>query len=277
MSAFIDQAGAPPAASGPARDAHLRARLPQACQRGDMHLEYQPICDLRSGRALGFEALLRWREAGALVPPAEFIPLAEASGDIAALSDWMVAQACRDLAAFGAPCVVSLNVSAGQLVAPGFAGRFIATLRAGGVDPARVGVEVTESVLIAEPAQAIASLADLRRAGVRVAIDDFGTGFSSLAYLRDLPFDVVKVDRSFVAGATEDRVSQAILEAVALIGRRIGVAILAEGVETQAQRDWLSGAGFTLGQGYLFGRPAPAAHWRAPVAPAAIAGEAGGG
>ena len=267
MSAFIDQAGA-------ARDAHLRARLPDACARGDMHLEYQPICDLRSGRALGFEALLRWRDSGALVPPAEFIPLAEASGDIAALSDWMVAQVCRDLAAFGAPCAVSLNVSAGQLVEPDFASRFVASLRGQGADPASISVEVTESVLIAEPAQAIAALADLRRAGVRVAIDDFGTGFSSLAYLRDLPFDVVKVDRSFVAGAAEDRVSQAILEAVALIGRRIGVAVLAEGVETQAQRDWLAGAGFALVQGYFFGRPAPAAHWRAP---AAIAGEAGEG
>ncbi len=264
-----------------ARRDHLRARLPHACGRGDMHLEYQPICDLRSGRALGFEALLRWRDGGALVPPAEFIPLAEASGDIAALSDWMAGQACRDLAALGSACAVSLNVSAGQLVEPGFAGRFAQTLRAAGVDPARMGVEVTESVLIREPGQAIAALSDLRRMGVRVAIDDFGTGFSSLAYLRELPFDVVKVDRSFVTGATEDPVSQAILEAVALIGRRIGVVVLAEGVETQGQRAWLVEAGFALGQGYLFGRPAPADHWRdqrrsqkRPAA-ASIAGGAG--
>ena len=106
---------ASPGAESP-REALLRARLPGACARGEFEVEYQPICDLRSGRALGFEALLRWRDAGALVPPDEFIPLAEESGDIAALSDWMVARACRDLAALGAACGVSLNVSSGQLV-----------------------------------------------------------------------------------------------------------------------------------------------------------------
>lgn len=265
-----EEPAASPGAATP-RAALLRARLPGACARGEFEVEYQPICDLRSGRALGFEALLRWRDAGALVPPDEFIPLAEESGDIAALSDWMVARACRDLAALGAACGVSLNVSSGQLVEPGFAARFVERLRAAGVDPARVSVEVTESVLIREPGQAIAALAHLRGAGVRVAIDDFGTGFSSLAYLRELPCDVVKVDRSFVAGATQDAVSQAILEAIAQIGRRIGVAVLAEGVETQDQRDWLAQAGFALGQGYLFGRPAPADHWSGRSADAAIA------
>ncbi|OEC36347.1 diguanylate cyclase (GGDEF) domain-containing protein [Pseudomonas cuatrocienegasensis] len=236
--------------------------LRDAVEAGRISIELQPQLDLNSGAVIGVEALARWRQAdGQSVPPLQFIPLAETTGYILPLGDLLLRlslQAAKRLADAGYGGVrVAVNVSAAQLLQPDFVERFDAHLRAAEVRAQQVEVEITESVAMRNFDSVCSQLRALRERGVSVAIDDFGTGFSSLSYLRLLPADRLKIDRSFIMeiGAVADH--QLIAEAVIQIAARVGMQVIAEGVETPLQADWVRQHGCHEAQGYLFGKPMP--------------------
>lgn len=240
----------------------LLLALRDAVEAGRISIELQPQLDLASGAVIGVESLARWRQAdGRLVPPLQFIPLAETTGYILPLGDLLLRlslQAAKRLADAGyAGIRVAVNVSAAQLLQPDFVERFDAHLRAAGVRAQQVEVEITESVAMRNFDSVCGQLSALREKGVSVAIDDFGTGFSSLSYLRLLPADRLKIDRSFIMeiGSVADH--QLIAEAVIQIAARVGMQVIAEGVETQEQADWIREHGCQEAQGYLFGKPMP--------------------
>jgi EAL domain-containing protein (putative c-di-GMP-specific phosphodiesterase class I) len=251
-------------AGGAARArADLAADLRRALSGGELSLVFQPVVELATGRAVGAEALARWRhpELGP-VEPAEFVPLAEDTGTIGALGEWVMAEACRALpaldAALGPRSVLSINVSAHQLAGPGVAARMRAALHASGADPRRVAVEITESALLARLDEAGRTLAELRACGVRVYLDDFGTGYSSLSYLHRLPVDGIKIDRSFVHGLPADERSRHLVASIVGLARALDVQVVAEGVDDAAQVDVLRALGCGYAQGFLFSHPVPA-------------------
>jgi Amt family ammonium transporter len=198
------------------------------------------------------------------VPPARFIPVAEETGLILPLGRWVLEQACRQLVAWRAelgdasPLSISVNVSGRQLGEPRFVDDLVDVVGRTGADPAALTIEVTETVLMDNVDQAAASLAKLQALGVRVSIDDFGTGYSSLSYLGKLPIDCLKIDRSFVAGIDRSADAATLCAAIASLARSLGLHTVAEGVETEQQRDRLVGIGCDDAQGYLFARPLPA-------------------
>ncbi|XXF06877.1 EAL domain-containing protein [Pseudomonas sp. D1-3] len=225
-------------------------------------IELQPQIDLRSGVVTGVEALARWYQAdGKAVPPLQFIPLAEATGYILPLGDLLMRlalQAARRLAEGGYRDIrVAINVSATQLLQRDFIERFTLHLEAAGVNADQVELEITESVAMRSFEQVCEQLLALRAMGVKVAIDDFGTGFSSLNYLRQLPADRLKIDRSFVEELRAQDDGQAIAEAIIQIARRVGMTVIAEGVENQQQAEWLKQHDCLEAQGYLYARPMP--------------------
>jgi diguanylate cyclase (GGDEF)-like protein/PAS domain S-box-containing protein len=244
--------------------AGLEADLRQGRARGEVLLHYQPQLDA-GGTVAGVEALLRWQHPRrGMVFPAEFIPLAEQTGLILPLGQWVIEEACRQLARFGADTAtrhlhVAVNVSAHQFRQPGFVADVLAALSGAGADPCRLGIELTESVLVEDIDSIIAKMDALKRHGVRFALDDFGTGYSTLTWLKRLPLDRLNIDRSFVANVLHDTRDFAIVNGIAVLGRSLGIEVIAEGVETPAQRDLLLDCGCTALQGYLFGRPVPAA------------------
>ena len=234
--------------------------LRDAVEAGQISVELQPQIDLQTRRVTGVEALARWRKAdGKMVPPLSFIPLAEATGYILPLGDLLMRlalQAAKQLADAGyAHIRVAVNVSAPQLLQHDFIERFTTHLQAAGVLPEQIEVEITESVAMRTFDTVCEKLRALRAMGVEVAIDDFGTGFSSLSYLRLLPADRLKIDRSFVLEIGEVSDQQMIAEAVIQIAARVGMQVIAEGVETQQQADWILGHGCRQAQGYLFAKP----------------------
>ena len=238
----------------------LLLALRDAVEAGQISVELQPQIDMRSGRVTGVEALARWRKAdGSMVAPLSFIPLAEATGYILPLGDLLMRlslRAAKKLADAGYPHIrVAVNVSAPQLLQHDFIERFSSHLLMTGVLPTQVEVEITESVAMRSFDTVCEKLSALRAMGVEVAIDDFGTGFSSLSYLQLLPADRLKIDRSFVMeiGATNDQ--QMIAEAVIQIASRVGMQVIAEGVETQQQADWMLRHSCWHAQGYLFAKP----------------------
>lgn len=238
--------------------------LRDAVEAGRISIELQPQLDLRTHKVIGVEALARWRQAdGRMVPPVLFIPLAEATGYILPLGDLLMRlalQAAKQLAEAGYPQIrVAINVSAPQLLQRDFIERFTSHLQAAGVRPQQVEVEITESVAMRTFETVCEQLTALRQMGVTVAIDDFGTGFSSLSYLRLLPADRLKIDRSFVEEIGELADQQMIAEAVIQIAARVGMQVIAEGVETQQQADWILQHGCLEAQGYLFAKPMPCA------------------
>ncbi len=222
------------------------------------------------GRVTSHESLVRWQHrVRGIVPPADFIPVAEASELIDSVGDWVLRRACRDRLALG-PTPLAVNVSSAQLRRPDFADRFEAILRETGTPGGELIVEITETVPLTAGTIETANIEALRRMGVRIAIDDFGAGHASLDYLRNFKFDILKLDRSLVANIASNRVDAMLVSAICRIARVIGVSVVAEGVETEAQRDALIGLGCTHLQGYLLGRPAPlAAPLVLRVAPAA--------
>jgi len=248
------------------RRLHLEMDLRAALERREFELHFQPKVCLGSGQPVGAEALVRWRhpERG-LVPPADFIPLAEETGLIDAIGKWVIDEACRQQAAWrlaGRSILpVSVNVSAWQFRR----GHLVRDIRAGlerhGLDGNRLEIELTESALMHEPECAIRAMRDIRATGVRIAIDDFGTGYSSLAYLSELPLDTLKIDRSFVAGAHASSGGRAVCDAVIGLAGNLRLTVVAEGIECDSQRQYLAQAGCRLGQGYLFSRPLPAAEF----------------
>ncbi|MDA9499558.1 bifunctional diguanylate cyclase/phosphodiesterase [Bradyrhizobium sp. CCBAU 11357] len=253
----------------PEMDASAKARLSmeqdlrQALVNGGFEIHYQPLVDLRTNEVSGCEALLRWRhpERG-MVSPAEFIPVAEDTGLITELGDWVLRMACNEAATWPAHVRVAVNVSPVQLKCDTLALRIASALAASGLDPRRLELEITEAVLIRDDEAALSILHQLRAIGVRIALDDFGTGYSSLSYLKRFPFDKIKIDRCFVADIAETTGSPVIVQAVVNIASASSMTTVAEGVETEAQRDMLRALGCTQMQGYLFSAPKPASEVR---------------
>lgn len=238
----------------------LETELGNAIDGNELELWYQPIVNLEQRRIAGFEALVRWRSPNrGLVPPGDFIPLAEECGLVVPLGEWVLKEACRALAELGplaANNYVCVNVSGRQLEQPGFARLVSETLSRTGVPPSRLHLEATEGVLISS-AQARAALHHCKNIGVVLLLDDFGTGYSSLAYLNQLPFDAIKIDRSFAAKMTEEGDGRQLVVAMLGLAKMLGRGVIMEGIETAAQRDALRALGGAVCQGYFFCRPLP--------------------
>ena len=243
----------------------LSARLARAAARGELVAHYQPIAAIATGQVIGVEALVRWAhpERG-LLPPDAFIPLAEETGSIATIDRWVLSTACAALQQWATvtpaaqALTVSVNVSALQLQDPDLTASVRAVLEQTGIEHNRLELEVTESALSADPEAAATTLGELRRLGVRLAIDDFGTGHSSLTALRRYPFTTLKIDRSFVSGIHTGSEDNAIVAASLALARAIGLATIAEGVETQDQLEFLARNGCHAMQGYHLSPPVPA-------------------
>ncbi|MEW5770566.1 MAG: EAL domain-containing protein [Pseudomonadota bacterium] len=238
----------------------LENTLQEALAHDEFELHYQPIIDLGTGAMVGAEALIRWQSPQrGTVPPDKFIPIAEETGCIVPIGDWVVRQVCRDLAAWCddglTPPRVSINLSPRQFRQPGLATRIRATLEATGVAAEQIEVEVTESALIERPELAAQWLQELKQLGIGIVVDDFGTGYSSLAYLKRFPIDKLKIDRSFVRDLLHDKSDREITLAVIALSHNLGLRVVAEGVEEQAQLDFLRAHGCDFAQGYLYGRP----------------------
>jgi diguanylate cyclase (GGDEF)-like protein len=244
-----------------------RVRLMHALRsgfaRGELFLMYQPQIELAQRRPFGAEALLRWRtEDGRQVPPDRFIPIAEYSGLIIEIGEWVLRQACAELmrvrAAGHLDFTISVNVSQVQFRHPNFLEMLARALQESGAPPERIELEITESMAMEEPDLLIERLAQVKRLGVSIAIDDFGTGFSSLSYLQRLQVDRLKIDRAFVTEITGSARGSSIAEMVIELGRSLGLSIVAEGVEDERQAQILQALGCPLAQGFLFARPLPA-------------------
>jgi diguanylate cyclase (GGDEF)-like protein len=241
------------------------AMLRHALDHDGLRLHYQPLVDLATGSLAGAEALVRLQDPDrGLIPPAEFIPVAEETGLVVPLGAWVVAEAAAQAAAWRAlqpddapPMTVSINLSGRQLSTPGFAVEVGAAIARSGADASHLCFEVTENTLLDAGGGAIATLEGLKELGVRLAIDDFGTGHSSLTWLRRLPADFLKVDKTFVAGLGTDPGDTAIVRAVLDLGRALGLTTVAEGVETPEQLDVLRQLDCDLAQGFLLARPGP--------------------
>ncbi|SHI35175.1 PAS domain S-box-containing protein/diguanylate cyclase (GGDEF) domain-containing protein [Roseomonas rosea] len=237
----------------------LKAGLRGALDRAELELRYQPLIGVEQGGITCFEALMRWRHPHlGMVPPAEFIPVAEESGFITGMGEWALATACREAASWPAPLRLAVNLSPVQFRRPGLVRAVAMALSDSGLMPERLELEITESVLLGEEEANLAILRQLRDLGVRIALDDFGTGFSSLGYLLRFPFDKIKIDRSFVHGLPDREDAKAIVRAITGMGRGLGISVTAEGVETPGQLGALRKKGCSEAQGYLFSPPVPA-------------------
>jgi diguanylate cyclase (GGDEF)-like protein len=241
--------------------------LRRALDNQEFRLDYQPQLDLRSGELVGVEALIRWHHpTRGLVNPLKFISLAEENGLILPIGGWVLREACRQNVAWQragyAPIRMAVNVSARQFARPDFVQTVSETLDESGLAPRWLELEVTESLLMRDIDAVRLRLAELRQVGVAISIDDFGTGYSSLSYLQQLPIDSLKIDRAFVRElkAAVDTTSPAatLVRTILSLAHNLGMQVVAEGVETTEQRDFLRGAGCELGQGYLFAKPMPA-------------------
>ncbi|WP_187775737.1 putative bifunctional diguanylate cyclase/phosphodiesterase [Luteimonas suaedae] len=235
----------------------IERALREAMTQERLQVWFQPEVDLRDGRWLAAEALLRWQDAdGTLHPAEEFIDVAESSGLIVPLGRWVLDNACRLACGWtardGTAPVLRVNVSARQFEQPNLLADIEQVLQQTGLPRARLCLELTETALLADAEGAAHTLSRLRALGIGVALDDFGTGWASLGYLKRLPIDAIKLDRSFIGGLPEDRYDSAIVEAVATIARKIGIDVVAEGVESQAQADALLALGILRAQGFLF-------------------------
>ncbi|WP_271438487.1 putative bifunctional diguanylate cyclase/phosphodiesterase [Pontixanthobacter luteolus] len=241
-----------------ARRRELEAELRIAIQRDELSIFFQPIVDLETGRIRTFEALIRWfhPQKGELRPD-EFIPVAEETGVIVTLGNWITAQAAKAAAQWPDHVTVAVNLSPLQIKAPGAALGIMNALREAKLDPSRLELEVTESLFLDDHGATESFIAELSSIGVRFALDDFGTGYSSLGYIQKYPFSKIKVDRSFVSGPDVGKKTDAIIHAVAELGSKLEMEIVAEGLETIEQVRSVRSAGCTLGQGYYFSRAVP--------------------
>jgi diguanylate cyclase (GGDEF)-like protein/PAS domain S-box-containing protein len=238
----------------------LKGDLERALERDEFALLYQPIIQLKTGQVTGVEALLRWHHPRrGVVGPTEFIPVAEETGLIIPLGHWVLTEACRQAVAWDLearrPLRMSVNVSGRQIHQAGFAEQVAQVLASTGFDPARLTLELTESVLMQDVEVTAATLAELKRLGVRLAIDDFGTGYSSLSYLRRFPIDELKIDRSFVATVNVGPDQSALVRSILKLGDTLNLETVAEGIEEADQLHELQGLGADLGQGFYFAKP----------------------
>ena len=253
----------------------LETALRRAIETNELQLAFQPLIELATGRVAGFEALARWqRPDGSMVSPGEFIPVAEDSGLIVPLGQWAIQAAARTLAEWDTanggmtvPTYIAVNVSAIQLIRDDVAAIVRQALHDEAVSADRLMIELTESAIIGDPDVALSVLRELKALGTRIAMDDFGTGYSNLAYLQELPLDVLKIDRSFVDRMVEDKDKAVIIRTIQSLAEAMEMQTTAEGVETAAQAATLTAMGCTYGQGYLFARPMSPrdalAYWRA--------------
>jgi diguanylate cyclase (GGDEF)-like protein len=237
----------------------LEVELRKALALGEFEVFYQPLVNLKTNRVGGFEALLRWRSPGrGLVPPGEFIPLAEEIGLINAIGAWVLKQACTEAAGWPDEIKVAVNLSPVQFKRGTVVLDVIAALGASGLPAHRLELEITETVLLQDTEATLSILNQLRALGARISMDDFGTGYSSLSYLRKFPFDKIKIDQSFIRDLSDQPDSVAIVRAIAGLGSTLGIATTAEGVETDEQLEKVRAEGCTEVQGYLFSKPRPA-------------------
>ena len=241
-----------------ARRLEIVTDLQRAISNGELTLQYQPIVELATARVMGAEALVRWWRAGEVITPGEFLGVAEESGLIVPLGEWVLRQACAQGAAWqraSRDIGISVNLSARQIIAPGFAARVAAILTETELPPELLTLEVNERILVEEDGLIADRLADLRRTGVRLAIDNFGIGYASLAYLRQLPLDIIKIDPSFVAGLGHDDTLTLLTRTVVQVGRELGLRVIAEGIEQPRQLSALREMGCDYGQGFLVAQP----------------------
>ena len=241
----------------------LEALLRRALAQGEFQVYYQPQVNIATGQVIGAEALVRWQNPDrGIISPAEFIPLAEETGLIIQIGEWVLLSACAQaaswLAAGFSPFTISVNLSARQLSDPELKARIVQILETTGLEPANLELEMTESALVDNATVAGATLNELKALGIRIAIDDFGTGYATLGYLKQFAFDSLKIDRIFVRNANEDAQNAAITTAVILLGHSLKMTVIAEGVETEAELAFLKEHQCDIMQGYLFSRPEPA-------------------
>ncbi|QPF84208.1 EAL domain-containing protein [Bradyrhizobium genosp. L] len=248
----------------PAMDATLQRRraleldLREAMGKDEFSLYYQPLYDLDQDRICGFEALLRWQHPKrGMVPPDQFIPIAEEIGLITPLGEWVLNRACEQAVTWPGEMKLAVNVSAAQFHDQGLIDVIARALSASQLSPRRLELEITESVFLANSSETLATLHKLKAQGLRIALDDFGTGYSSLSYLRSFPFDKLKIDKSFVRDATATHGSKSIVRAVISLGRSLGMTTIAEGIETVEQLDHMRAEGCNEAQGFLFSHPVP--------------------
>ena len=245
-------------------------RLRRAVEHEDWVLHFQPVVDLASGKVTGAEALVRWHEPnGGLVPPGQFIPLAEELGLIEAIGDWVMGDLVRQQAEWQSQRIeltVGFNLSPRELWSTRLPERILGKLKRGGVDPTTVVVEITESTAMADPDRTQRILSEMHAWGLKLAIDDFGTGYSSLSRLKHLPVDILKIDRSFVSRVDEDIDNASMVRAMIDLAQNLGMTPLAEGIETQGEVEFLVEHGCPLGQGFHLGRPMPASEIPAFIA-----------
>jgi EAL domain-containing protein (putative c-di-GMP-specific phosphodiesterase class I) len=257
---------------------HLESQMRAALLRRNFRLHYQPIVRAATGEVIGAEALLRWTHAErGVVPPSEFIPVAEETGLIVPLGEWVLNKACAKAASWDAaglpPLRIAVNLSARQLSQPGFASKVAACLAANRLAPDRLELEITEGLLMDSAAPINESIEELRKLSVRLSIDDFGTGYSSLAYVKRFPVSTVKIDRSFVRNIETDPRNAAVARAIIALSHGLGMEVVAEGVESDEELGLLVREGCDSAQGYVFSRPVTSAEFAAFVA-ASVGGAA---
>ena len=241
-------------------DTEIELRV--AIDNGDFELYFQPKVALESWELVGAEALLRWKHAErGWISPADFIPVAEETGLILPLGKWVINEACRTLGGwtkdYMAPLGISINVSSKQVYADELISTVTEAIAIHEVDARRLEIEITEGLLMRDVDQTVETLMKLKNLGIRLSVDDFGTGYSSLSYLKKFPIDILKIDRSFVRDLHADADDAAICAAIIAMARQLGLQVVAEGVEIEAQLDFLREHGCQLIQGYLFGKPMP--------------------
>src|SRR5262249_51574747 len=260
------------------RRLEMASDLRAAVTAGRLALEYQPVVELATSRVIGVEALARWSRGEHAVPPAEFLKVAEDSGLIVSLGEKVLRDACAQAAAWrssGWPIGVSVKFSLRQVTAAGFAASVLTALEDSGLPPSALTLEVAERVLLEGAGPMADGLAELRRHGVRLAIDDFGTGYASLAYLRQLAVDIIKIDPSFVAGLGADATLAMLTRTIIQVGHDLGIEVVAEGIERPEHPEPLLGMGCGLGQGYLIAKPMAASGIEALVGSGGAGGESG--
>ncbi len=239
----------------------ISSKLGKAVEKKELHLLYQPKVDMKSGRLVGAEALLRWSSSElGVVSPAEFIPIAERCGQMCDIGHWVIKQACIQIKeweriGFRLPERLAINISIQQVENPGFYEQLVETIKSEGVSPSQIELEVTESVLINNPEKTSGILASLSDLGFTIAIDDFGTGYSSLAYLKKIHAKILKIDRSFIKNITINADDKVIVKSVVDMAHNLGLRVVAEGVEQQSQTLYLSSINCDMAQGFLYSYP----------------------
>ncbi len=238
----------------------IEAELHRAFERGDFDIHYQPQMDVGAGKIVGYEALLRWKHpVKGFIEPTEFIPIAEETGMIVPIGEWLLRKVCTDAQHFPEDCSVAVNISPFQFMRKDFVGVVGDIVRETGLDPERLELEITETAMMRDRDHAAETMRQICEMNIRIAIDDFGTGYSNLSYLIDFSFHKLKIDRSFVSRLDTDPNAGAVVSTIMGLSRALGVKAIAEGVETESQATLLKAAGCHLFQGFLYGHPEPLA------------------